>query len=387
MPPQGLTIPSQIRYVHYFEQAVFRGKPKPQNLILCSIVLRSVPKFSDDIRFSIYSYRTLLHCYKDSRSSHPKKKDKVSELKSEVAAEAAGTTDSDADDNNSDEECLTFDCKDLPLTGDVKVVFQEKGKTLFTFWFNTDFIVNNKVPAPLLLSSVFLSRKFSFFCFMLLLSLAEFAVQLVIPKAEMDKAFKDMRNHKLYPPKFRAVLNFKEFVNNLQTDDGITTSFASALLSSLTGGFTAHDVAASPTAQRIIEKYGHQQHNFTEGTIHEAPDYTLNKKVKWEDPPRPAPVVAYELLRELVRAFRLPYLPSLLTRCRRGRSCDNILRLTVPAQIAICHERVPYGEVSESQLAMVLQMAKAPRFVYFACGTAELQNVNVSVLSHKVRSL
>ena len=66
---KGVTIPSQIRYVHYMGAVMntFNGKaPEPRTLLLKSITFHALPNVShvSDIKFSAYVFKTLIYSFK-----------------------------------------------------------------------------------------------------------------------------------------------------------------------------------------------------------------------------------------------------------------------------------------------------------------------------------
>lgn len=121
-----MTIPSQIRYVHYFAQILKVSRetiPEPRTLLLKSVELHTIPKVPHvagnhhwnlltalDIRFSVYVAKTLVYTHKD-----PPKLKKSTKKKSKAKEEEA-----------DEEESLTFECTGLPICGDVKLEFYEK---------------------------------------------------------------------------------------------------------------------------------------------------------------------------------------------------------------------------------------------------------------------
>lgn len=158
---KGVTIPSQIRYIKYFGIARLNGIPEMKTLYLNKLTFFKYPKISSssDLRFTLYAYKTPIFRFKKNK----KKED--------------GTVYEETEDK--EKSLHSFDCGNLPVTGDIKVEVYEKSLTsknlMFTFWFCTGFIENYHA-------------KFE--------------------QSELDRANKD-RNNKIYPKGFRVELSFK----------------------------------------------------------------------------------------------------------------------------------------------------------------------------------
>jgi len=115
---EGVTIPSQRRYVGYYDQIVHHGMP-------------NIPK----IRLSSITVLT-------SKYANPGRHNLSVEIqhlgKTIFKREAVDTQDS---------KDLTVDCKDLEISGDVKLILRDKAlagkKEAAAAWFNTAFIEGN----------------------------------------------------------------------------------------------------------------------------------------------------------------------------------------------------------------------------------------------------
>ncbi|KAF2077286.1 hypothetical protein CYY_001411 [Polysphondylium violaceum] len=218
---KGVTIPSQIRYVHYFGDAV-RGAIKytPRTVLLRKILLQPLPKDTNlsEITFNICVGKTQVYHSKDSlnvtihkvekkKKSKKEKKDKkdsksqlehsqsVQQLNGSSSTNGNGTvsngTMSQRDlntlrsqstigfdqsyDNQENEEYISFDIGSLPLLGDVRIEFCDKAERMFMFWVNTSFVQQHEI----------------------------------IGKSGLDKAHKD-KNHKSYPKDFRVEMFFEK---------------------------------------------------------------------------------------------------------------------------------------------------------------------------------
>jgi len=163
---KGVTIPSQIRYVYYFADSL-QNPPESKTLLLNRIVFHTLPKLAHipDISFNVNVGKTTVFNYKDheQKSSTVKNEKKIKKGKKEGEEE-------------EEEDTATFEIGSLPLCGDIKLEFAEKGSKLFTFWFCSSFVKDNR---------------------------------LVLKKEELDKAHKDT-GHKAYHANFRIELVFSD---------------------------------------------------------------------------------------------------------------------------------------------------------------------------------
>ena len=150
-------IPSQLRYIKYFGQAIAKygkfQKPPPTCLLLKEIVLYNSRIFGE-VKFVVYTHGkteipVVLFTQK-VKAPKQKKVEKNDKLKDTII-------------------CFPIE-PHLPLCGDVKLEFQG----MFHFWFNTSFVENNT---------------------------------LVLSKPEIDKANKD-KTHKIFPHNFKVELVF-----------------------------------------------------------------------------------------------------------------------------------------------------------------------------------
>eukprot|EP00468_Gymnochlora_sp_CCMP2014_P012557 CAMPEP_0167760780 /NCGR_PEP_ID=MMETSP0110_2-20121227/11779_1 /TAXON_ID=629695 /ORGANISM="Gymnochlora sp., Strain CCMP2014" /LENGTH=570 /DNA_ID=CAMNT_0007647335 /DNA_START=670 /DNA_END=2382 /DNA_ORIENTATION=- len=152
---KGVTIQSQRRYVHYFEKYVsLRRKglrPPDKTLMLYEIQLKGVNKSSDDIWFQILN--------------------KGQRFKSEnTLIQRKGFKE-------GHKKWIEFSLQrsPIPLYKDVKIIFYRRNEKIFHFWFNTQFVTG---------------------------------LDLVIPKANIDKASRD-KKHKKYPADLCVELHFQ----------------------------------------------------------------------------------------------------------------------------------------------------------------------------------
>ena len=97
---KGVTIPSQIRYIRYFEHYLKLGMPPARTLLVKEVRLSGMPVSKGDLRFSII-IKTVPVLKQDVEKA--KKKDKS-------------------------DEGLSFLCNDVPVVGDVKMQIQDLTK-------------------------------------------------------------------------------------------------------------------------------------------------------------------------------------------------------------------------------------------------------------------
>jgi phosphatidylinositol-3,4,5-trisphosphate 3-phosphatase and dual-specificity protein phosphatase PTEN len=157
---KGVTIPSQIRYIHYFERYLRQGYAGDTTLRMKKVLLHRIPKVDhpSGIRFSLIMNKQTVFTHKG--------------IDKKVIREAQKRN-----------HPLVYECDDVAVCRDVKIVFDEKkggiGGTnhelLFAFWFNTAFIVDNR---------------------------------LVLQQPELDRANKD-RNNKIFPAGFKIEVIFE----------------------------------------------------------------------------------------------------------------------------------------------------------------------------------
>jgi hypothetical protein len=131
---KGLTIPSQMRYVYYYDWLhVQKRSCIPRTFTMQHVRMNTVPKFGKgagewNVEVAMWMrdgegspWRMMkVYDYQEKMKGHPL-----------VAAPGA--------------ESLHFDIThhELRLYGDVRFVFTENGKPVFRFWFNTGFVSRN----------------------------------------------------------------------------------------------------------------------------------------------------------------------------------------------------------------------------------------------------
>jgi phosphatidylinositol-3,4,5-trisphosphate 3-phosphatase/dual-specificity protein phosphatase PTEN len=176
---KGVTIPSQKRTIYYLEQVLKNAKniqnavtPFPgQKLRLKKIRLTPVPKKGGVFTYYIYN-----------------SKFQVLATNSEKGKTHKTWTEEDKE--------VVLAC-DLVLEKDAKVEIKKvkggKEKRILQFWFNTEFINGDK---------------------------------LSLSKIELDKAYKDTKNHKKYDPNFKVELEFENMSSSAsdQPQDTATPS-------------------------------------------------------------------------------------------------------------------------------------------------------------------
>jgi len=180
---KGVTIPSQIRYVHYFEESL-RAPVETKTLLLNKITFYTMPKVAHipDVNFHVHVGKTLVFTYKDFEEKlkiDPKSRERKIKKKGE----------------EDEEETAFFECGNVPIHGDVKIEFSEKSSKLFAFWFCSSFVKENR---------------------------------LVLKKEELDKAHKDS-SHKSYHQNFRVELTFSELSSDQQQANSVNDTIPVSL--------------------------------------------------------------------------------------------------------------------------------------------------------------
>lgn len=142
---KGVTIPSQIRYVHYFEQYFLSGARldapfAPRECVLTKVVFRNVPSAynSKDLYLQIDLMGTEI----------------AYEVKRREADGAARAKDSGA-------VAFSFDDSVPPLKGDFRIAALKSGKICWFMWFNSEFIKDNETFSKSLIDKASKSNKFS----------------------------------------------------------------------------------------------------------------------------------------------------------------------------------------------------------------------------------
>jgi len=169
---KGVTIPSQIRYVYYFEESL-KSPPENKTLLLNKVTFHTLPKVAHipDVNFHVHVGKTLVFSYKD----HEEKLKKLDPSKINHQKKTPKKTKKDGEDEE-EEETAMFDCGNIPVCGDINVEFSEKSSKIFAFWFSSLFVKDNR---------------------------------LILKKEELDKAHKDT-GHKSYHANFRIELSFSD---------------------------------------------------------------------------------------------------------------------------------------------------------------------------------
>lgn len=237
---KGVTIPSQLRYVRYFHEALdLKYAPRP--LLLTKIVFHTLPKTGNiaDIDFSVhvgkaqvFSYKQFVEAskLKDVPKVHridSKKKRKDKKKKEKDATEANGKSGVEGDQQaaaaggeDNVEETVEFDIGSLgvPVCGDVKVEFDRKGEKMFAFWFNTFFVKDSHI---------------------------------VIDKVGLDKAHKDVKHHKSYHENFKVELIFEEMAQT--SPRKLTTANSSPSISTLSTSNPSNSSPSAPSSPTALK--------------------------------------------------------------------------------------------------------------------------------------
>lgn len=231
---RGVTIPSQIRYVDYYQELVkFNLNYRPIGIILCSIHLEPTPPNFINTHFVIYhldqhnrctkingpvevetSPSTLsnssittntIGCMPNNNMIVDDKPNANSTTTTTTTAPATTTTSFQPSDLDVQQQLLQqqqpieYYFEDpLYLNGDIRIEFyQQKSKIikkekLFSFWFNTFFAVGLQNSNQ---------RRYG-------VDGTSNDLNLVFYKQHLDKAYKDT-THKIFGEDFKVILKFK----------------------------------------------------------------------------------------------------------------------------------------------------------------------------------
>ncbi|EGD80305.1 hypothetical protein PTSG_10560 [Salpingoeca rosetta] len=196
MNGKGVTIPSQVRYVHYYGRLLRSSAPyEPRMLIMRRIVLRGIPDMSNGTCVPQFVIKQLN--YKSSWYEGITREQSFAEL--DLPAP-------------------------LPVCGDIKLEFIHRKSTgkekMFHLWFNTFFIDDLKFVAQ---------------------------------QSEIDKANKDKKN-KIFPVGFSVEIDFlnpqedEEAASVVQQQDGVRGA-----------GVVAPTATAATTAQQLQQQQQGEQ--------------------------------------------------------------------------------------------------------------------------------
>eukprot|EP01090_Pellita_catalonica_P003079 TRINITY_DN12703_c0_g1_i1.p1 TRINITY_DN12703_c0_g1~~TRINITY_DN12703_c0_g1_i1.p1 ORF type:complete len:242 (-),score=43.04 TRINITY_DN12703_c0_g1_i1:88-813(-) len=126
---KGVTIPSQIRYIKYFEHRVKHGRRPQQMLFLNKIVLHNAPSnLPQEIKYAVYKGVRQVLVFEGKK--------KLKEITSKKFKKKKKKKD---EDNSL---TIEFPQKRVLLCGDWKFDMEKPG---LHFWLNTAYIENNKV--------------------------------------------------------------------------------------------------------------------------------------------------------------------------------------------------------------------------------------------------
>jgi len=208
---KGVTIPSQKRYVDYYQELVrINLNYRPIGIILCSIHLEPTPPNFINTHFVIYHLDQHNRC---TKINGPVEVDTPPSTasNSSITTNTSGCTINNMvddmknsntfqpSDDDSQQQPLEYYFEDpLYMSGDIKIEFyQQKSKIikkekLFSFWFNTFFAVGCQNDNQ---------RRYG-------MDIASKNLNLVFSKEHLDKAYKDT-THKLFGEDFKVILKFK----------------------------------------------------------------------------------------------------------------------------------------------------------------------------------
>uniref|UniRef100_A0A7S2W5I8 Phosphatidylinositol-3,4,5-trisphosphate 3-phosphatase n=1 Tax=Mucochytrium quahogii TaxID=96639 RepID=A0A7S2W5I8_9STRA len=138
---KGVTIPSQMRYVHYYEQLLQRGSVTPYTYQITHVRFVTVPSFDNSLLGGgCDPFFDVTLSWFDKEASDAKSK-RIYNYKKRVKK---------VRHFKKDERFVDLDCSmhNLLVTGDVKIQFFDKDRyaqseKMFQVWFHTAFIENN----------------------------------------------------------------------------------------------------------------------------------------------------------------------------------------------------------------------------------------------------
>eukprot|EP01116_Phalansterium_solitarium_P018297 TRINITY_DN4807_c0_g2_i1.p1 TRINITY_DN4807_c0_g2~~TRINITY_DN4807_c0_g2_i1.p1 ORF type:complete len:535 (-),score=126.41 TRINITY_DN4807_c0_g2_i1:503-2107(-) len=142
---KGVTIPSQLRYVHYFGSLLAQAKTnvEPRPLLLRKVEFRTLPMHLSlaDIRFQVFKWKTLIYTHRHPAQVLGGKRNS----KGDKSPRTVTPDPSDPAQSISVTDGLVFDVPSLPVVGDVQIQFfsdTAAKQLLFAAWFNTAFVAD-----------------------------------------------------------------------------------------------------------------------------------------------------------------------------------------------------------------------------------------------------
>jgi phosphatidylinositol-3,4,5-trisphosphate 3-phosphatase/dual-specificity protein phosphatase PTEN len=214
---KGVTIPSQIRYVYYFEESL-KVAPENKTLLLNKVTFHTLPKVAhvQDINFYVNVGKTLVFTFKDHEEKLRKSGRQALEVKRTTKRNKR-----DGDDDE-EEESAVFDCGSIPVFGDINIEFSEKSSKIFAFWFSSLFVKDNR---------------------------------LVLKKEELDKAHKDT-SHKSYHQNFRIELIFSDLSPDQAQATSLTVVDHPADTAVSSSSSESSSLSSSPSSPLLTESNG-----------------------------------------------------------------------------------------------------------------------------------
>jgi len=218
---KGVTIPSQVRYIRYFEERMRYGPIEAVTLSLTHIIIYGVPKNVQELKLSITKGPTqepvfaLKKKVKDLMKDNKKKRGKNKKKNSPPERFSIDDISPDKGDEGEGSGKLVLGL-DVPMIGDIRFEFEK----MMHFWVNTSFV----------------------------------QARTVLYKPDLDKVNKDSK-HKLYPADFRVELRFhgdSSFFEERAKRQGVHSS-------PLASPAVAHQAPASAPSRRKSNLHPSQQ--------------------------------------------------------------------------------------------------------------------------------
>jgi len=129
---KGVTIPSQVRYIRYFEERMRFGLVAQDTLTLTHIILYGVPKSVQELKLSITKGPEQAPVFALKKKVKDLLKDKKKKKNNKKKSGPSTDTDGEGEEGSGK---LVLEL-DVSLSGDLRVEFEK----MLHFWINTGFV-------------------------------------------------------------------------------------------------------------------------------------------------------------------------------------------------------------------------------------------------------